>query len=278
MRKDGRRIKTMQPMYQVAAHIMHPRNDAMNMIRVDIAAEPIQQYLNAKRKEGKRYSHLAVYIAAFVRTIAEYPVLNRFVVNKKIYARNEIAIGMVVLKPGQAEGTMNKMYFEPTNTLDEVEKIIEDYVDENRKAGDTNKTDDIIRKLLAIPGLLRFGVNVLKWMDKHGLLPKSIIQASPFHCTATVTNLGSIGTNYIYHHVYNFGTTSMLLAFGNAVEMPKKKKGEMVFEKVIPTGIVMDERIADGCQYAIAFQHMQRYLKHPELLEVPPAEVVQDIP
>ena len=278
MRKDGRRIKTMQPMYQVAAHIMHPRNDAMNMIRVDIPAEPIQEYLNRKRKEGKRYSHLAVYIAAIVRTIAEYPILNRFVVNKKIYARNEIAIGMVVLKPGQAEGTMNKMYFEPTNTLDEVEKIIEDYVDENRKIGDTNKTDDLIRKLLAIPGLLRFGVCMFKWLDKHGLLPKSIIQASPFHCTMTVTNLGSIGTNYIYHHVYNFGTTSLLLAYGNAVYMPKKKKDGMDFEKVIPVGVVMDERIADGCQYAIAFQHMQRYLKHPELLEVPPETVVEDIP
>ncbi|MBQ6679087.1 MAG: 2-oxo acid dehydrogenase subunit E2 [Lachnospiraceae bacterium] len=278
MRKDGRRLKTMQPMYQVAAHIMADRNDATNMIRVDIPADPIQQFLNKKRKEGKHYSHLAVYIATIVRTIAKYPYLNRFVVNKKIYARNEIAVGMVVLKPGEPQGTMNKMYFEPTNTLDDVERILEEYVEQNRGAGDTNSTDDLINKLLKIPGLCRFGVNVFKWMDKHGLLPKGVIKASPFHCSLTITNLASIGTNYIYHHVYNFGTTSMLVAVGNAVEIPRKTKDGFRFEKCWPWGIVMDERIADGCEYAIAFRYMQKLLKDPSLLEVPPDEVVEDIP
>lgn len=277
MRKDGRRLKTMQPMYQVAAHIMAERNDATNMIRVDIPADPIQQYLNRKRKEGKHYSHLAVYIAACVRAISQYPYLNRFVVNKKIYARKEIAVGMVVLKPGEPQGTMNKMYFQPENTLDDVQRILEEYVEKNRGEGDTNSTDDIIRKLLAVPGLCRSGVNVFKWMDKHGLLPYGVIKASPFHCSMTITNLASIGTNYIYHHVYNFGTTSMLVAVGNAVEIPRKTKDGFSFEKCWPWGIVMDERIADGCEYAIAFRYMQKLLKNPEMLETPPEQVMEDI-
>ena len=278
MRADGRRVKTMQPMYQVAAHIMAKRSDSMNMTEVDIPLEPMQNYLNEKRKEGITFSHLGIVLAAFVRTLCEYPFLNRFVVNKTIYARNEIAIGMVVLKPGEHEGTMNKMYFEKTNTIFDVQKIIDNYIGENRGAGDTNSTDDLIRKLLSIPGLCRLGVNVFKWADKHGLLPRSIIQASPFHCTMTITNLASIRTNYIYHHVYDFGTTTMLMAMGVTREVPVRKRGEIEFVRSIPIGIVMDERICNGCQYALAFKKFEHYLKNPKLLETPPETILDDIP
>jgi hypothetical protein len=245
---------------------------------VDIPLEPIQKYLNEQRREGKTYTHLGVFIAAFIRTICEYPFLNRFVVNKTIYARNEIAIGMVVLKPGEHEGTMNKMHFERTNTLSEVQAIIDRYINDNREAGDTNSTDDMIRKLLAVPGLCRLGVNVFKWLDKHGLLPKSIIDASPFHCTATVTNLASIRTNHIYHHVYNFGTTTLIMAMGNAREVPTRKHGEIEFVRCMPVGVVMDERICNGSQYAMAFRRFSYYLKNPALLDVPPETVADDLP
>ncbi len=278
MRADGRRVRTVQPMYQVAAHIMAERNDSMNMTEVDLPLEPIQKFLNEQRREGKTYTHLGVFIAAFIRTICEYPFLNRFVVNKTIYTRNEIAIGMVVLKPGEHEGTMNKMYFERTNTLSEVQATIDRYINENRESGDTNSTDDMIRKLLAVPGLCRLGVNVFKWMDKHGLLPKSIIDASPFHCTATVTNLASIRTNHIYHHVYNFGTTTLIMAMGNAREVPTRKRGEIEFVRCMPVGIVMDERICNGSQYAMAFRRFSYYMKNPALLDLPPETVADDLP
>ncbi len=278
MRADGRRVRTVQPMYQVAAHIMAERSDSMNMTEVDIPLEPIQKYLNEQRREGKTYTHLGVFIAAFIRTICEYPFLNRFIVNKTIYARNEIAIGMVVLKPGEHEGTMNKMHFERTNMLSEVQAIIDRYINDNREAGDTNSTDDMIRKLLAVPGLCRLGVNVFKWLDKHGLLPKSIIDASPFHCTATVTNLASIRTNHIYHHVYNFGTTTLIMAMGNAREVPTRKHGEIEFVRCMPVGVVMDERICNGSQYAMAFRRFSYYLKNPALLDVPPETVADDLP
>ena len=278
MRKDGRRVKTAQPMYQVAAHIMDQRCDAMNMMEIDVPIEPMQAYLNKKRLAGKEYSHLGLVLAAFVRTVAEYPIINRFVVNKTIYARNEIAVGMVVLKPGETEGTMNKMFFKPEYTIDEVHQALDKYVQENRATGDTNSTDDIIRKLLKVPGLCRLGVCIFKAMDKFGLLPKSIIDASPFHCTATVTNLASIRTNHIYHHVYNFGTTTLIMAMGNAREVPTRKHGEIEFVRCMPVGVVMDERICNGSQYAMAFRRFSSYLKNPALLDVPPETVADDLP
>ena len=274
MRADGRRVKNANPMYTVAAYIMNQRNDAMNMIEEFIPVEPIQNYMRVRRSEGRPVSHLAVVMAAYIRTVAEYPELNRFVANKRIYARNELAVGMVVLKPGETDGTMNKIYFELEDDVFTVQKRIDEYVAANRESGDTNSTDRLITILLKIPGLVNFGVGVFKLMDRYGLLPKSIIKASPFHTSLVITNLASIRTNHIYHHIYNFGTTSMIIAMGNLREIPTRTKNGVEFVRCMPLGVVMDERICTGSYYARAFAKMRKYLNDPTLLEGEP-EVVR---
>ena len=273
MRPDGKRVKNADPMYTVAAYIMNKRVDSINMITIDIPVEPIKEYLNKKRKEGYNFSHLSVVLASFIRTMKEFPELNRFVVNKKIYQRNELAVGMVVLQPGgTGHGTMSKMYFDENNTIFEVNDIINKYVEDNRNAPKSNGTEKMIKFLLSVPGVLPVGVAIFKWMDKHGLLPKAIIDMSPFHMSFGITNLASIRTNHIYHHCYEFGTTSIFLAMGNTREVPHRKGNEIVFEKCMPIGVTMDERIASGAYFAMAFRKMRTYLRNPELLEVAPTD------
>lgn len=271
MRPDGKRVKNADPMYTVAAYIMNKRVDSMNMITIDIPVDSIKEYLNKKRKEGYNFSHMSVVLASFIRTMKEFPELNRFVVNKKIYQRNELAVGMVVLQPGgTGHGTMSKMYFDENNTIFEVNDIINKYVEDNRNAPKSNGTEKMIKFLLSVPGVLPVGVALFKWMDKHGLLPKAIIDMSPFHMSFGITNLASIRTNHIYHHCYEFGTTSIFLAMGNTREVPHRKGNEIVFEKCMPIGVTMDERIASGAYFAMAFRKMRTYLRNPELLEAAP--------
>ena len=278
-RPDGKLLKDLGVEYLVAAHVMSRRSDAMNMITLDIPIAPIRHYLNVKRKEGFRYNHLTVIIAGIIRTIAEYPGLNRFVVNKRIYARNEIAIGMVVLKGGDinAQGTTDKMKFSPDATIEDVNNVINAYIEKNRDEGDVNGTDKLAGILVSVPGLLRFGVNVLKFMDRHNIMPKAVIDMSPFHCTMMLTNLASIKTNHIYHHAYDFGTCSLTLAMGNLREVARRnrKTDEVTFERCMPIGLVMDERIASGSYFALAFRKFQEYMADPSLLELLP-EIVKD--
>ena len=92
MRADGKRIKNADPMYTVAAYIMDKRVDSINMITIDIPVDPIKEYLNEKRKQGINLSHMGVVLAAYVRTLKEFPELNRFVVNKKIYQRMKLLL------------------------------------------------------------------------------------------------------------------------------------------------------------------------------------------
>ena len=278
-RADGTRLRHADVMYRIASHVMAKRSDSMNMITLNIPQEPITRYLREKSREGRPVSHLAVLMGGFVRLMAEYPALNRFIMNKEPYARNELAYGMVVMgsKAGQGkanEGTMSKVFFEPTDDIFEVERKIESYIEKNR-IGD-NSTEDLMKKLTSIPGILRGAVNLIKWADKHNLLPKSVIDASPFHCSMVFTNLASIRTNHIYHHCYDFGTTSMVVAAGNSREIAKTKGGQVVTEKCIPLGVVMDERIASGHYFAVAFQRYKEYMRDPHLLEGPPAVVNTD--
>lgn len=270
MRKDGRRVTDADPIYSIIPYILKYRYDSMNMIEIDIPMAPMQAYLNEKRKQGHAFSHLGLVLAAYLRTAAEYPLMNRFIVNKRIYQRNEFSVGMVVLKPGSLDETMSKMYFNMEDDIFAVHKVMDEYVNGNRGKGETNATDDLMKKLLAIPGLLNFAAGLLKWMDLHGLLPKSLIKASPFHASMTISNLASIRTNHIFHHIYEFGTTSLLVTLGNMREVPVRKGEQIVFERCLPMGIVMDERIGSGAYFAAVFHRFKQYLANPELLEGPP--------
>ena len=222
-------------------------------------------------------SHMAVLLAAYVRVVAEFPELNRFIVNKKAYARKELSVSMVVLKAGSnGHGTMSKMYFDKKNTVFDVNDIINRYVDENRNEPDNNGTEKLMKVLLSIPGLMPLGVKIIKFMDRHGLMPKSLIDMSPFHASLLISNLASIRTNHIFHHVYEFGTTSIGITMGNTREIPKRKGDEIYFERCMPLGVVMDERIASGSYFAMAFRRLRLYLRNPHLLEVPAEKVVED--
>lgn len=277
MRPDGRRVKDMEAMYFLIPQFLTRRYDSMNMITLDIPLDPIKDYKNKKKAEGVSMTHLAVILAAYLRTAAEYPYINRFIGNKKIYAHNDFTVSMVVMRPGSDENTFGKINLEYTDTIFDVQRKITEYVSENKKDDNPNALDKAMNVLVGLPGLLNFIGYVLRFMDRHGLLPKALIKASPFHASLLISNLASIRTNHIYHHVYEFGTTSVAITIGNSRIIPKEKKGEIVFEKSMPLGVVMDERICSGDGFAKAFARMKQYLKKPEQLELPPDfEIVPD--
>ena len=280
-RGDGTFLRHTDPMYRIASHVMVRRSDSTNSITLDIPVAPIDGYLRQKKRDGHPVSHMAVILAAYIRTLAEYPALNRFILNKRAYSRNEIAIGMVVLRAGGTQGksndgTMSKVYFNPTDDVFQVEKTVQEYIARNREQKPDNPTEKIINVLIGLPGLMRAVVVILKWMDKHNMMPKKIIDASPFHTTMVFSNLASIRTNYIHHHCYDFGTTSMIMTAGNSREVAVRKGGEIVYEKCMPLGVVMDERICSGSYYAMAFRRMNHFLAHPEELETPITQVLPD--
>lgn len=280
-RKEGRRLRTLPALNLFTPYIMIDRNDACNQFAGSIEISETDRWLRAKRQEGyKGLGMLHLFIAAYIRVISQLPGLNRFVAGQKIYARNEILINMMVKRgiTTDSEETCAKVVFEPTDTIYDVYRKMNDAVEEIR-ASDDSGTEKVAGALMKIPGLfLKFAVWVLKIMDYFDLIPMSLLRASPFHGSMIVTDLGSLGIPPIYHHIYNFGNLPVFLAFGAKRRvMELDRHGNPVERKYVDYKIVCDERIVDGAYYAAAFKFMKYYLKNPNELERAPEKVIEDI-
>lgn len=270
-RADGILVKNEVPMYYLIPHFLRERNDAMNMVTLDIPIDPQRAYMNAKRKEGKRISHMAILMTAYAHMAAEYPSVNRFIANRRIYEHKEFSVSLVVLRPGGGnDDAFSKLYIKPTDTVFEVQDKIDAYIEANASGEEENLLDKWMARLCKLNLLMRIGINLICFIEKHGLLPKAMCDASPFHASLLVSNLASIRTNHIYHHIYNFGTTSVSITMGNLREVPVRgKNGAVELVRCMPLGVVMDERIASGHYLAMAFNRFKELLSHPELLEQP---------
>lgn len=271
-RSDGKRIKTLPPEFKIIPNLMVERSDSQVFFKQDVGISSMDEYIDKKAKENIKISYMDIIYAAIVRIIAERPQLNRFIANKNVFARNDISVSLSIKKSLSEEGdeTTLKIHYRGDETLFQVKEKLQKEIARNKDVNQENSTDKTADMLGKVPNwLFRFLVSCLKKMDKHGMLPKSIIEASPFHTSVFLTNVGSLGIDAIYHHIYNFGTTSMFFAMGRKKKSYVYEDDEIRQEKCITLAFVGDERICDGYYYASSFKALTRYLKHPELLEEP---------
>ena len=269
-RTDGKKIKKLTPIFKIMPCVMLDRADSQVYFKQDIALKYLDEYIDRKAQEGIRLSYMNIIYAAIVRIIGERPRLNRFAMNGALYQRDKIYVSLVIKKSLTDDGveTPLKLPFNGDENIFEIKEKLDATIEKNKDVEATNKTDKLVSVLSAISsGLIRTIVKILMFLDKHGIMPKKIIEASPFHTSVFLTNVGSLGIDSIYHHIYNFGTTSMFFSMG------KKKKSfiyedeEFKQEKSITLAFVGDERICDGYYYASSFKLLNKYLKKPELLE-----------
>ena len=268
MRPDGTRVKQgLTPVMQALPHIMPKRFDAMNWANDYVDEDIIKAYIREKRRQGHTVTHMSLLIAAYYKAALENPKVNYFVMNRRIYKRNHFCVSFVILKTradGTPDETTVKLFLNPEDDIFTISERIRDMVDRNLKAEHNNNTDKFVNWAFSIPGLARMVFKAAYGLDQLGLLPRKNIDLSPFHTSMFITNLASINTSHIYHHVYEFGTTSVFLSVGKS--LPNYMKGTLN-TKMIPISVVMDERICTGHDYARFCKTFHKFLRNPELME-----------
>lgn len=280
-RPDGRKIRNIDPMQRITGYIMKKRYDASNLFEDSFACEAMDEYIKSKREDGLKLTYMHIVMAAAVRVLALRPRLNRFVMNGRIYARPKIWISFTIHPELSIDcpDTTIKLCFEGTESIIEIaEKINEAIRKETVDRKGENGTDKLARIITSVPSpIIKLIVNTLMWMDKHNMLPKAIIDFSPFHTSFFFTNLKSLGINQVFHHIYDFGTTGLFIAIGKEKNVPVVQKNEIGIEKHMGFSFVCDERFCDGLYFALALKDLRKFILNPTLLETPLEKKVEDV-
>ena len=283
-RADGRKIRTLAPMAQITAYFQVERNTCSNLFEESFEISHIDRYIRQKRREGyKDFGITHVLLAAYVRGVAKYPQLNRFISGQKVYSRGEdIQYCMVIKKEMTVDSpdTSIKVHLNPRDTAIDVYNKLNAAVESVKATKELDSNlDNLIMAFNLIPSVvMKFFVWLLKLLDYFGLLPGFLTELSPFHGSLFFTSMGSLGIPPIYHHLYDFGNLPVFGAFGckrKALEI--QEDGTVAQKKYIDVKFVLDERIVDGFYYATFFKYYKRLMAHPEILDLPPEEVVKDI-
>ncbi len=274
-RTDGVWLKDIPAMNRIMPPLMPNRADNEAHISISIDTRPLNAYLeklNQGRTEDK-YTFFHLISAAVGKAFILRPKMNRFVCNNRLYQRNQVTIGFTVKKKfnDHAQEALAFFTYDPKETLESFHQKIMDQI--HLTKSDTQKDTstgamDIICKLpqWAINAL----VKLVLWLDKHGWAPQALVGSDPNHAAIFLSNLGSIGLPGGYHHLVNWGTNSCFVVIGKKhMKMEYDQQGNGDLHEVIPLGITLDERIADGYYYSGTVALVRELLEHPELLELP---------
>lgn len=282
-RVDGRRVRSLPPANQVSPYIMVNRNGSSNLFEEAFEITNVDRYIRQKRREGlTNFGIMHVFLTAYCRGVAKYPGVNRFIAGQKIYSRGEdIQFCMTIKKDMTTDGaeTEIKLHLSPRDTVYDVYKKMNDAIVKVKNTPLDAGVDNTAYALTMVPGVvLKFLVWFLKTLDYFGLLPKFLLEVSPFHGSIFFTSMGSLGIPPVYHHLYDFGNLPVFGSFGckrRALEL--QEDGTVVQRKYVDFRFTLDERTVDGFYYAAFLKYYKRLIQHPEVLDEAPAEVVKDM-
>ena len=276
-RPEGRRVKEMDPIVKMMPYIMPMRCDAQVFLDYDVDYDPLMRFIAQKSREGCKITFMEIVIAAFVRAVSQVPEINRFIMNKQFFNRKELTVSFTLLldtEDGSIKENAVKIFFDPSDTIFDVSARIKKVVEANRHEETSTFLLKLANMLLKVLGLPNLVVGLVKLLDRYGLCPKALLDILPFHTSMFITNNASIGLMRVYHHIYNFGNTSVFFGMG----VPKRfntvdGKGNVVRKCQLPIGITVDERVCAGATYAKFFAVMKQCFLHPESLETAPEKV-----
>ena len=281
-RRDGRLLRSLPAFCKFIPFIMPTRNDAQIFYDESFEISTVDRRLRSLRVDGyKGIGMLHFLIAAYIRCISMLPGINRFIAGRRIYAHDDITVVMAVKRSLSVDATETtiKVHFQPTDTIFDVYRKLNAKIEEIKTSEEDNNTEEVAEALTKVPRfLLRIAIGVLRALDYFGLIPDSLIEASPFHGSMIITDMGSLRLRPVFHHIYNFGTLPVFIAFGakrHAYEIDRH--GEVVDNKYVDCKFVIDERIADGHYYGQFLQAYRYIFQHPEILEKAPTRVIEDV-
>ncbi len=271
-RADGKRVKDLPVIDKAMPYFMPMRIDGVNLYEQVINCENLDKFILEEKKNGVHYTYTEILMAACVRMLYLRPKTNRFITNCQTYQRKYISLSIAVKKKltDDSEEMTLKMFFTGRESLPEIKKIIDDEIAKNCAAdSETHKTTKVAGLLGKLPHwCFKFAMWILRVGDRYGLLPRKLLDVSPFHTSVFVADLRSIHLDAVYHHLYNFGNTTIFATMGKVFNQPiVNRSGETSVQKSLRLRFSLDERVCDGLYYSNSLKLISSYFENPALLK-----------
>ena len=279
-RFDATLVRDIDPMHWFMPYLYPNRADNEAFIREEFDLTNLEAFLEKKNAEldrAHRYTIFHAICAAIVKTFTLRPKMNRFIKGCRLYQRDDLSLGFVVKKQFKDDGSEGLAFikFPPETTIDSLHGRIMQEIFDCRSDKMDNSTKGM-EKFTHLPRwLMRIVIHILHRLDFYGRVPYDLIKADPNYASVFLTNLGSIKLNAGYHHLSNWGTTSVFVVIGEKERRPVfHEDGTFEMRTMLDVGITLDERIADGYYYAKTVRLLKKLIENPELLDRPANEEV----
>ena len=269
-RTDGDLVKDGTDLRRIMPYVMRTRNESIVYFeqRIDVrAAERFVRAFNEAHPET-RATLFHVVLWAARGGIAEYPGLNRFVAGGRLYQRKGIWVSYSAKQRMQrgAPLIVLKRRFEPQESFAAMVSEMGTQLQAAKFGGEKSSVDGELGIILKLPGILRrlvFGLYRL--LEANGMFPKFFVDNDPLYASVFLTDLGSLGMDPAYHHLYEYGTIGIFGALGRARTelVGDPNSGRMERKRVAVLRWSFDERIEDGLYAGYGLKHMQRLVEDP---------------
>jgi len=278
-RREGKLVRNASPIRMMMPYLMRGRNEAAVYFTQELDLTKTLKYIEEQNEglEEKKVSFLQIYLCAIARTLGIRQQLNRFVVGSRLYQRNNIEISFAVKKrfEDSARITTVKISFSPDETLDSLEEKLKGAIQVGR--GDKKTGSEVeVGLLMYLPRFVLKGVMWLqRTLDYFNILPYFMIKDDPLYASMFIANLGSIGLDAPYHHLFEYGTIPLFAVIGRIQKTPKfHEDGSFELRDTVKVKYTYDERIADGFYCASSLDILKELIENPEQLETPPEKGV----
>ena len=265
-RADGTFVRRVHPYRRLMWFIMPTRNECVVYYEDKVRAEKLLDYLErAKPIMGCDVTH--AYVAALNVAIAESPTMDQFVIGRRLYRRKQRSITFSMKRKAmdkKAKLAVVRMPMSNEDTFAELNQRINSSITHQRSGKKTHADKEYqLFDFLPRTGL-RFFVWLFRALDYVNLLPYAFTKEDALYTSAVVANLGSLGMNPGFHHLYEWGTASVFAMVGKIQDEAVVENGEVVAGKVLTIRYSYDERIDDGLGTKTAILRVNEILSDPE--------------
>ena len=264
-RSDGVFVRKVHPYRRLMWFVMPTRNECVVYYEDKIRAEKLIEYLDAVRPRlNCNVTH--AYVAALNVAIAESPTMDQFVIGRRMYKRKVRSITFSMkrkAKDAKAKIAVVRMPMSNDETFASLAERINGSI-QHQRSGKKTHTDSEYQLFDLLPRTgLRFFVWLFHALDYVNLLPYAFTKEDALYTSAVVANLGSLEMDSAYHHLYEWGTSSVFATLGRIKDEAVVVDGEVVAGKVLTVRYSYDERIDDGLSTRRAIRRVNEILSDP---------------